>query len=233
MALPKLDTPTYSMTLPSTGEEIKYRPFLVKEQKLMLIAQDTKDTKETYNNLKQIIESCTFSKVDIDNSPIFDIEYMFLRVRSKSVGSKANISIVCPDDGETNQLVEVDLDEIDIQIDEEHTNKIIISDDITVIMKYPTLKVTTIVEEDNASSMIDMITKCIHEIHHGETIYTSADMNDKEKKEFLESFSIQQFEKLTEFFNTMPKIRHYVKVKNPKTEVESEVLIEGLESFLV
>jgi len=233
MALPKLDTPTYSMTLPSTGEEIKYRPFLVKEQKLMLIAQDAKNVKETYNNLKQIIESCTFSKVDIDNSPIFDIEYMFLRVRSKSVGSKANISIVCPDDGETNQLVEVDLDEIDIQIDEEHTNKIIISDDITVIMKYPTLKVTTIVEEDNASSMIDMITKCIHEIHHGETIYTSADMNDKEKKEFLESFSIQQFEKLTEFFNTMPKIRHYVKVKNPKTEVESEVLIEGLESFLV
>jgi len=233
MALPKLDTPTYSMTLPSTGEEIKYRPFLVKEQKLMLIAQDAKNVKETYNNLKQIIESCTFSKVDIDNSPIFDIEYMFLRVRSKSVGSKANISIVCPDDGETNQLVEVDLDEIDIQIDEEHTNKIVISDDITVIMKYPTLKVTTIVEEDNASSMIDMITKCIHEIHHGETIYTSADMNDKEKKEFLESFSIQQFEKLTEFFNTMPKIRHYVKVKNPKTEVESEVLIEGLESFLV
>ena len=232
MALPKLDTPTYSMTLPSTGEEIKYRPFLVKEQKLMLIAQDAKNVKETYNNLKQIIESCTFSKVDIDNSPIFDIEYMFLRVRSKSVGSKANISIVCPDDGETNQLVEVDLDEIDIQIDEEHTNKIIISDDITVIMKYPTLKVTTIVEEDNASSMIDMITKCIHEIHHGETIYTSADMNDKEKKEFLESFSIQQFEKLTEFFNTMPKIRHYVKVKNPKTEVESDVLIEGLESFL-
>ena len=233
MALPKLDTPTYSMTLPSTGEEIKYRPFLVKEQKLMLIAQDAKNVKETYNNLKQIIESCTFSKVDIDNSPIFDIEYMFLRVRSKSVGSKANVSIICPDDGETNQLVEVDLDEIDIQIDEEHTNKIIISDDITVIMKYPTLKVTTIVEEDNASSMIDMITKCIHEIHHGETIYTSADMNDKEKKEFLESFSIQQFEKLTEFFNTMPKIRHYVKVKNPKTEVESEVLIEGLESFLV
>ena len=233
MALPKLDTPTYSMTLPSTGEEIKYRPFLVKEQKLMLIAQDAKNVKETYNNLKQIIESCTFSKVDIDNSPIFDIEYMFLRVRSKSVGSKANISIVCPDDGETNQLVEVDLDEIDIQIDEEHTNKIIISDDITVIMKYPTLKVTTIVEEDNASSMINMITHCIHEIHHGETIYTSADMNDKEKKEFLESFSIQQFEKLTEFFNTMPKIRHYVKVKNPKTEVESEVLIEGLESFLV
>jgi len=233
MALPKLDTPTYSMTLPSTGEEIKYRPFLVKEQKLMLIAQDAKNVKETYNNLKQIIESCTFSKVDIDNSPIFDIEYMFLRVRSKSVGSKANISIVCPDDGETNQLVEVDLDEIDIQIDEEHTNKIIISDDITVIMKYPTLKVTTIVEEDNASSMIDMITKCIHEIHHGETIYTSADMNDKEKKEFIESFSMQQFEKLTEFFDTMPKIRHYVKVKNPKTEVESEVLIEGLESFLV
>ena len=233
MALPKLDTPTYSMTLPSTGEEIKYRPFLVKEQKLMLIAQDAKNVKETYNNLKQIIESCTFSKVDIDNSPIFDIEYMFLRVRSKSVGSKANVSIICPDDGETNQLVEVDLDEIDIQIDEEHTNKIVISDDITVIMKYPTLKVTTIVEEDNASSLINMITHCIHEIHHGETIYTSADMNDKEKKEFLESFSIQQFEKLTEFFNTMPKIRHYVKVKNPKTEVESEVLIEGLESFLV
>ena len=232
MALPKLDTPTYSMTLPSTGEEIKYRPFLVKEQKLMLVAQDTKDTKEAYNNLKEIIDACTFSKIDIENSPVFDIEYMFLKVRSKSIGSKANVNVICPDDLETRQMVEIDLDEIDVQIDENHTNKIAISDNITVIMKYPTLKDTTIIEQDNASSMIEMITHCIHEIHHGETIYASADMNDLEKKEFLESFSIEQFTKLNDFFDTMPRIRHYVKVKNPKTEVESEVLIEGLESFL-
>jgi hypothetical protein len=232
MALPKLDTPTYSMTLPSTGEEIKYRPFLVKEQKLMLVAQDTKDVKESYNNLKEIIDACTFNKIDIENSPIFDIEYMFLRVRSKSIGSKANVNVICPDDLETRQMVEIDLDEINVQIDENHTNKISISDDFTVIMKYPSLKDTTIIEQDNANSMIEMIVNCIVEIHHGETIYASADMNDKEKKEFLESFSIEQFTKLNDFFDTMPRIRHYVNVKNPKTEIESQVLIEGLESFL-
>ena len=112
MALPKLDTPIHSMTLPSTGEEIKYRPFLVKEQKLMLVAQDTKDVKESYNNLKEIIDACTFNKIDIENSPIFDIEYMFLKVRSKSIGSKANVNVICPDDLETRQMVEIDLDEI-------------------------------------------------------------------------------------------------------------------------
>jgi len=232
MALPKLDTPIHSMTLPSTGEEIKYRPFLVKEQKLMLVAQDTKDIKEAYDNLKNIIEACTFSKLDIENLPIFDIEYIFLKVRSKSVGSKANVSVICPDDGETRQVVEIDLEEINVQIDEEHTNKIIISNDITVIMKYPKLKDATIVKEDDANTMVDMIVNCIEEVHDGETVYTSVDMNDKEKIEFLESFNMEQFEKLTEFFDTMPKIRHYVKVKNPKTEVESDVLIEGLESFL-
>ena len=232
MALPKLDTPTHSMTLPSTGEEIKYRPFLVKEQKLMLIAQDTKDIKEAYNNLKDIIDACTFSKLDMGNLPIFDIEYIFLKVRSKSIGSKANVSVLCPDDGETKQVIEVDLDEIDVQVDEKHTNKIQISDDITVVMKYPRLEDTTIMKENDANSMVDMITTCIQEVHHGETVIAEVDMNDLEKREFLESFNMEQFAKLTEFFDTMPKIRHYVKVKNPKTEVESDVLIEGLESFL-
>ena len=232
MAIPKLDTPTHTMTLPSTGEEIKYRPFLVKEQKLMLIAQDTKDIQEAYNNLKGVINACTFSKIDVENSPVFDIEYIFLKVRSKSVGSKANVSVICPDDGETRQVIEIDLDEVDVQVDEEHTNKIAISDDITVVMKYPKLKDTTILKENDASSMVDMITSCIQEVHHGETVYADADMNDKEKREFLESFNMEQFAKLNEFFDTMPKIRHYVKVKNPKTEVESDVLIEGLESFL-
>ena len=232
MALPKLDTPIHSMTLPSTGEEIKYRPFLVKEQKLMLVAQDTKDIKEAYDNLKNIIEACTFSKLDIENLPIFDIEYIFLKVRSKSVGSKANINVICPDDEKTSQMVEVDLDEIDVQVDEEHTNKISISDKITVVMGYPKLKDTTIIKENDANSMVDMIINCIVEIHHEEIIHVNADMNYKEKREFLESFNMEQFTKLTKFFDTMPKIRHYVKVKNPNTDVESEILIEGLQSFL-
>ena len=166
------------------------------------------------------------------NLPIFDIEYIFLKVRSKSIGSKANVSVLCPDDGETKQVIEVDLDEIDVQVDEKHTNKIQISDDITVVMKYPRLEDTTIMKENDANSMVDMITTCIQEVHHGETVIAEVDMNDLEKREFLESFNMEQFAKLTEFFDTMPKIRHYVKVKNPKTEVESDVLIEGLESFL-
>jgi len=232
MALPKLETPTYSLTLPSTGGEIKYRPFLIKEQKLMLIAQDAKDVKEAYGNLKEIINACTFSKIDVDNSPIFDIEYMFIKIRAKSVGSKADVSVICPDDNETRQTVEVDLDEIEVQMDENHTNKIVISDKVTVIMKYPRLIDTTILESNSPESMVDMIITCIAEVHHEETIHTSADMNKSEKKEFIESFSIEQFQKLNEFFETMPKIRHYVSVTNPKTEVESQVLIEGLESFL-
>ena len=233
MALPKLETPTYSLTLPSTGGEIKYRPFLIKEQKLMLIAQDTDDIKESYASLKQILNACTFSKIDIDNSPTFDIEYMFLRVRAKSVGSKIDVNVVCPDDNETRATVQVDLDEIEVQIDENHTNKVVISDEVTLIMKYPTLKDTAIVESDAPDFMVKMVISCIAEVHHGETIYASADMNNVEKKEFIESFSIDQFEKLNEFFETMPKIRHYVSVTNPKTEVESQVLIEGLDSFLV
>lgn len=232
MAIPKLDTPTYSMTLPSTGEEVKYRPFLVKEQKLLLVAQDAKNTKEIYDGLKNVINACTFNKLDIDNSPIFDIEYMFLKVRAKSVGSKVQVSVICPDDGETRQSVEVDIDEIDVQVDEQHTNKIEITDSIKVVMNYPKLKTTKNVEMDNPDSMFDMVINCIEEVHHGETIYANADMSDKEKKEFLDSFNVEQFGKLSQFFETMPKIRHYVKVKNPKTEIESDVLIEGLDSFL-
>ena len=232
MALPKLDTPTYSMTLPSTGEEIKYRPFLVKEQKLMLMAQDSEDTKEQYNNMKDILSACTFNKLDVENSPIFDIEYMFIKVRSKSIGSKAFVNVICPDDEKTKQVVEINLDEVEVQIDEEHTNKISITDDITVFMKYPKLKDSTIVKEHDANSMLEMVMACVHEIHHGETVHAQTDMNDKEKQEFIESFSVEQFEKIQSFFETMPRVRHYVNVKNPETEVESEVLLEGLESFL-
>ena len=140
--------------------------------------------------------------------------------------------MICPDDNETRQTVEVDLDEIEVQMDENHTNKIVISDKVTVIMKYPRLIDTTILESNSPESMVDMIITCIAEVHHEETIHTSADMNKSEKKEFIESFSIEQFQKLNEFFETMPKIRHYVSVTNPETEVESQVLIEGLESFL-
>ena len=234
MALPKLETPIYETELPSTGEKIKYRPFLVKEQKLLLIAQESKDTKETMQSMTQLIDSCTFNKINTLTSPLFDIEYLFLKIREKSVGSKITIMITCPDDNETKVPVKMDLTDVNVQMTAGHTNEIKISKDIKIIMKYPLLSDIAKVEiEGSDNSVFSILQQCVHEIHHGDTIYHKVDMTDKDLEEFIDSFSTQQFELVTEFFETMPKLRHVVNVTNPKTKVKSEVVIEGLDSFLV
>ena len=234
MALPKLETPIYETELPSTGEKIKYRPFLVKEQKLLLIAQESKDTKETMQSMTQLIDSCTFNKINTLTSPLFDIEYLFLRIREKSVGSKITIMITCPDDNETKVPVKMDLTDVNVQMTAGHTNEIKISKDIKIIMKYPLLSDIAKVEiEGSDNSVFSILQQCVNEIHHGDTIYHKVDMTDKDLEEFIDSFSTQQFELVTEFFETMPKLRHIVNVTNPNTKVKSEVVIEGLDSFLV
>ena len=234
MALPKLETPIYETELPSTGKKIKYRPFLVKEQKLLLIAQESKDTKETMQSMTQLIDACTFNKINTLTSPLFDIEYLFLRIREKSVGSKITIMITCPDDNETKVPVKMDLKDVNVQMTAGHTNEIKISKDIKIIMKYPLLSDIAKVEiEGSDNSVFSILQQCVHEIHHGDTIYHKVDMTDKDLEEFIDSFSTQQFELVTEFFETMPKLRHVVNVTNPKTKVKSEVIIEGLDSFLV
>ena len=234
MALPKLETPIYETELPSTGKKIKYRPFLVKEQKLLLIAQESKDTKETMQSMTQLIDSCTFNKINTLTSPLFDIEYLFLRIREKSVGSKITIMITCPDDNETKVPVKMDLTDVNVQMTAGHTNEIKISKDMKIVMKYPLLSDIANVEiEGSDTSVFSILQQCVHEIHHGDTIYHKVDMTDKDLEEFIDSFSTQQFELVTEFFETMPKLRHIVNVTNPNTKVKSEVVIEGLDSFLV
>ena len=189
MALPKIDNPTYTLELPSTGEVVKYRPFLVKEQKVLMLAQQSDKAVDRNNAIVQIIESCTFGKVT-DKSPLFDIEYVFLKLRSKSAGETVNVTLTCPDDGETKDTVKINLDDVDVNMTEHHTNKINITDSVQMTMRYP--------------------------------LINDIDANVKE----------DQLTTVMEFFNSMPKLRHPVKVKNKNTGVESEVILEGLENFL-
>ena len=234
MALPKLDTPTYSMTLPSTGEDIKYRPFLVKEQKRMLMAQESEDSTEMVDAVNQLIQDCTFNKVDTKKIAMFDAEYIFLQIRSKSVGSKVDVQVTCPDDKETKVPVNIDLDDIKVAMMEEHTNEIQLTDEIKIIFKYPLLSTFTkyTKSSDTAKMIFDLTADCIEEVHFNDEVTNKVDMSKKELDEFLESLSTEQFGMLVKFFETMPRLRHRIKVTNPKTEVTSEVMLEGIQSFL-
>jgi len=232
MALPKLNAPTHKLMLPSTNEEITFRPFLVKEQKLLLMAQQNDNENEIVDNVVQIINNCT--GLDTSNLPVFDVEYLFLKIRAKSVGDIVKLSVKCPDDEETFADVTVDLDEVDVQIDESHTNIINITDDIKMIMKYPQMTDIKLnnVSKTETESVFEILKKCILEVHNGDEIINSVDMKPEEISEFIDSLNTQQFESVMQFFNTMPKVRHVVSVLNPKTKVTGEVLLEGLQSFL-
>ena len=232
MALPKLNAPTHKLVLPSTGDEITFRPFLVKEQKLLLMAQQNNNENEIVDNVVQIINNCT--GLDTSNLPVFDVEYLFLKIRAKSVGDIVKLSVKCPDDEETFADVTVDLDEVDVQIDESHTNIINITDDIKMIMKYPQMTDIKLnnVSKTETESVFEILKKCILEVHNGDEIINSVDMKPEEISEFIDSLNTQQFESVMQFFNTMPKVRHVVSVLNPKTKVTGEVLLEGLQSFL-
>ena len=232
MALPKLNTPTHKLVLPSTGDEITFRPFLVKEQKLLLMAQQNDNENEIVDNVVQIINNCT--GLDTSNLPVFDVEYLFLKIRAKSVGDIVQLSVKCPDDEETFADVTVDLDEVGVQIDESHSNIINITDDIKMIMKYPQMTDIKLnnVNTTETESVFEILKKCILEVHNGDEIINSIDMKPEEISEFIDSLNTQQFESIMQFFNTMPKVRHIIEVTNPKTKVTGEVLLEGLQSFL-
>ena len=234
MALPKLETPTYTLLMPSTDEEIKFRPFLVKEQKRMLMAQESEDSTEMVDAVNQLIQDCTFNKVDTKKIAMFDAEYIFLQIRSKSVGSKVDVQVTCPDDKETKVPVNIDLDDIKVAMMEEHTNEIQLTDEIKIIFKYPLLSTFTkyTKSSDTAKMIFYLTADCIEEVHFNDEVTNKVDMSKKELDEFLESLSTEQFGMLVKFFETMPRLRHRIEVTNPKTEVTSEVMLEGIQSFL-
>ena len=232
MALPKLDIVQYELELPSTGETLKYRPFLVKEQKALMIAQESEDDKQIEMAFAKIINDCVLDKIDPYKMPMFDIEYVFLKIRGKSVGETVTLNVLCPDDEVTRVNVDVNLEEVDVQMSKDHTNVIGLTEDIKLIMKYPSLgDMSGFDDEGDVKSIFGMIKRCIHEIHDGETIHNKVDMSEKELDVFIDSMSTQHFENLTQFFNTMPKLLHVVTTKNPKTKKKVNIEIEGVQNF--
>ena len=232
MALPKLNTPQHELELPSTGEKVKFRPFLVKEQKLLMMAQESDKEEEISEAVMNIIDSCT-TGIDARTLPIFDIEYVFLKLRTKSVGETAEIKVKCPDDDKTFVSVTIKLDEVAVHMTADHTNIVQLTDSISMIMKYPLMNDMKGVDfNDGISGSFSLISKCVHEIHDGDNIHNRVDMTDKELDDFVDTMDTQQFEKIMEFFDTMPKLRHVITVVNPKTKKKGEVMLEGLDSFL-
>ena len=232
MALPKLNIPTYELELPSTGDKIKYRPFLVKEQKILMMAQDSQDETEISEAVGSLVQSCSFGKVDPKTSPMFDIEFLFLKIRGKSVGDKIELNLICPDDGKTQVKKTIDLEDVGIHMLEDHTNEIIVSNECKIIFRYPILADMKGVAVSDISSAFSVITSCISEIHYGDDIYHKNDISEKDIEEFIDGLTGEQFEKITGFFQTMPKLRYVVEVINPKTEKKNEIVVEGLQSFL-
>ena len=232
MALPKLSNITYELTLPSTGKELKFRPFLVKEQNALMISQESEDDKQIENAFAQIINDCTFGELNAYTIPMFDVEYVFLQMRGKSVGEKIRLNLLCPDDEKTRVDVVVDLKDVDVQMKEEHTNIVELTDNIHIVMKYPTLSdMSGFNDKGQIQSIFEMIKRCISEIHDGETVHNKVDISEKELDEFIESMSSENFENLSAFFETMPRLQHMIEVKNPKTKKKNEIVIEGLQNF--
>ena len=237
MPLPKIATPKYELELPSTGETIQFRPFLVKEEKLLVIALESEDNKQITTAIKTVIRNCVLTKgIKVESLPTFDIEYLFLNIRGKSVGEEIEVNIICPDDEETQVSVTINLDDIKVEKSEDHTNKIKLDDTIMMQMKYPSLeqfiKNNFNFEDKNAMDQsFDLIGSCIETIFTEDEAWSAADCTKKEVNEFLESMNSSQFKKIEEFFTTMPKLSHKLKVKNPNTKVQSEVVLEGLASF--
>jgi len=235
MALPKLQTPEYRLTLPSTQEEIKFRPFLVKEQKILMIAQESGEERQIADAMSELVSGCTFGTVDANVNPLYDIEYVFLQVRAKSAGEKVKLKLLCPDDQETYVEVEINLEDIGVQMSVEHSTVIDLTDDIKINFRYPLLKDIEGMKRDTGDfdKMLHLIYVCIDTVSFGEEITNKIDMTKSEITEFIESFNTGQLEKVMNFFGSMPRVRHVIDVVNPKTKVKGEVLLEGIESFLV
>ena len=236
MALPKVNTPTYELAVPSTDDKIKFRPFLVKEEKILLIAMEAQEQSGILNAVKDIVKSCTFDKFDVNRAPIFDIEYIFLNIRAKSVGEVSTVNLRCPDDNEIFVQTDIDLTKVDVQLTKGHTNKIELTDEMGMIMTYPTLDSftdsTTVI---NASNMLDVIASCVAQIYDkkGEDVYDAKDSTKQEIVDFIESLNSKQFKEIQNFFDTSPKLTHTVTIENPKTKVKSDITLTGLNDFFV
>ena len=240
MPLPKISTPQYELILPSTEKVIKYRPFLVKEEKILLLALESQDTKQITNAIKQVLKDCILSKgIKVEELPTFDIEYIFLNVRGKSVGESVDLIITCSDDGVTEVPVTIYIDEIQVQRNEKHTTNIRLDDKLTLKMKYPSLNQFIksnfdFSEEQTVSNIdksFDIISSCMDIVFTQDESWAAADCTPKELKDWIETLTAQQFKEIETFFETMPKLAHTIKVINPNTKVESEVTLEGLTSF--
>ena len=236
MALPLANVAKYELTLPSQQKTINFRPFLVKEEKILLMAMESGESKEMISAIKEIVKSCTFGELNAEDHPMFDIEYVFLQIRAKSVGEKAKLKVLCPDDGKTYADVEVDLAQIEVFVDDDHSSNVVIDEDrkLGVTLKYPSLKDIdgdTLTGEVNIEKTYKMIENSIESIYEGETVHMAKDLEKKELTEFLENLTAIQMRKLTDFYSSMPRLEHKVQVTNPKTKVESEVTLKGLASF--
>jgi hypothetical protein len=232
MALPKLASAKFELTLPSTGEKVEYRPFLVKEEKALMIAQQAGKSEDIMRAVKDVITSCTFEKVDAEKLPIFDLEYIFINLRAKSVGEIVKLMVTCPDDNETKVQVDVDLTKIECHKEVGHDTNIRLTDEIGLIMDYPKVSSVTELDLDNEmESTFEVIKSCVRQVYDSKDVYEKIDMDKNDLDEFIESMSHDQFERVQEFFNTMPKVKHMIKVKNPKTGVDGEVVLEGMQSF--
>ena len=233
MALPKLETPTHELVLPSTNKKIKFRPFLVEEQKILYMAQNSKSESEIINSVGKLVSNCTFGEIDPDTAPMFDIEYIFIKLRSKSVCENIKISVLCPDDNKTRVPVEIKLDDIQVQMTTGHTNEVMLSDDMKIVLRYPILKDMKVPEnKSEIDKVFNILVKCIYEVHHKDKIYNSVDVTEKDLETFVEQMTTSQLQSIMDFFDTMPKLRHVIQVTNPNTKKKGEVVVEGLQNFL-
>ena len=237
MPLPKINTPTYELVLPSSGKKIKYRPFLVREEKILIMALETEDVKQITDSVIQILNSCILTKgVDITKLATFDIEYLFLNVRSKSVGETVEIVLTCPDDNKTTVPTSIDIDSIKIKKDKKHKDTIKLDDNLSLKLKYPSMQQFIennfeASDKNEVSNTLDMIVSCIDAIFNEEESWPASESTKKELEDFVDQLNTKQFKMIEDFFATMPKLTHTVKVKNPKTDVESTIILEGLAAF--
>ena len=235
MALPKVGYPTYELELPSTGKTVKYRPFLVKEEKVLLLALESEDEKQIRQAVKDLIKNCVLSRIKVDQLPIFDLEYLFLNIRGASIGESLSLTVTCQDDNETKVDVKVSINDIQVFKPEGHSTKIEFDDTFGVVMTYPSMQrfidLDFLQKDLNTEEVFELIAESIEQIYQGEDVYDTTTTSKKEFREFVDSLTTKQFEAIQQFYETSPKLRHTFKVTNPKTGVESEYTLEGLQSF--
>ena len=236
MPLPKISAPSYELVIPSSKKKIKYRPFLVKEEKILILAMESQDTKQIANAVKDVISHCILTRgIKVEKLSTFDIEYLFLNIRGKSVGEEVELMVTCPDDGKTQVPMSINIDSIQVQKSDDHNPNIKLDDTYTLKMRYPSLnefiKTNFNAEDIKVDDTFDLIASCVDQVYSEEESWTQQDCTKKELTEFIEQLNSAQFKEIEKFFDTMPKLSHTVKVKNPNTKVESEIVIEGLQNF--